>query len=68
MTTKGFQYLPAELQDLITNKLDDEVLVGFAEIEVAIANGQDDLVRSIETGIARVSKLREELTGESVVI
>lgn len=68
MTTQGFQYLPAEVQDLVTNGLDEEVRAGFAAIEKAMADGDDDIVRAVEKGIARVSELRRELTGESVVL
>lgn len=68
MTTQGFQYLPTEVQDLVTEGLDEEVRAGFAAIEEAMANGEEDIVRAIEKGIARVSELRKEFTGESVVL
>lgn len=68
MASVGFQFLPVEIQQLVTDGLDEEVRSAFSEIETAMEAGDQDLVRAIQKGIARVSELRQGLTGEAVVI
>lgn len=67
MITDSFNRLPDAIRQLVLDGLDKEIQSGFDRAEKAEsdANTPESTVNILTRGIARTSKLRDSLTGES---
>lgn len=70
MATESFARLPQHIQKIVTDGLDDEILMGFERISEAQKDQSADptVISFAEGDIVRVSELRTRLTGEENVV
>ncbi|MGO3146121.1 MAG: hypothetical protein ACTIJ6_00435 [Leucobacter sp.] len=66
MLSDNFLRLPESIQQKVLAGLEEEIRVGFQEVERAKADTsvEDHTMRAISEGIVRSGALRDSLTGE----
>lgn len=66
MLSDNFLRLPESIQQKVLAGLEEEIRLGFQEVERAKADGsvEDHTIRALSEGIVRSGTLRDTLTGE----